>query len=1043
MKLSREILIILAFGFSNFCFGNELFNNSRVLQSIASDFGKKACIYGGWNDVWEKESCIPSTDMMGAQIIERFIGFGQLVDDGKILKYRCESENSIPCNTTIYGHVCTIDSLSAAEQIRDCKLRSDELYGENQFNWPSYKKYLENVFKDNKIDPSNYLEHLDNIYKESTKVIVDRCADSAAVYCDQSLISLSEEGKSVWFEKFCSKETCLEDIIDNIKTLEASAKDKRCLDISISSGTGSYCLDILDDLENNYEILSFGKRYSNFNEAGAQTGCRDTSLANKDDIGNFFSLKSSLDNINCSSEKIKSVEKQCGKDLKCALGSSLLTPLLLFEKEDPTKECLNYNNSCLSHVAGEFTKLAGLLFDGIWGLTKMAGRGIKTGAQKFMNLFLEDDDESSMKHLMLAEVSEDDEAFQSLMDDFPTAMRNLWQGFIGALNGWVKNDLLCQRWSGKPHLSKCLEPFAGWDCLSCGDRFNGGCAIIGAVVSEAIPAFLTGGATVAIKGGFGAAGKLTKFFKTPERFHSAGVVYLAKVKNKLDDLIPPIRPNLSTTYSGEHINKMKTLIKRARESRATSGIVKVSKGVGNGFSYTWSGTGKLLSLAAYPINNPLTQVSFNWGERFAQVFGRHLFNTKAPLTSASLSSSSKTISLNKELSEFDGFSNELKEVFITKADELSLSEESVTNFVRQLDKAPETIGETNRAINLLSFIDDYPDSVKVSVVKDFNHLLKEGIAPKNSAVLTRFLKEENSLKNFEANKRSEILTDLRAEYSGSITDNEIFDMASSQAKVLRTQKEKLLRQCKTGESSLKDEATLEKFKKFSTRANIITNMSAYLLTHLDQDIDKVWIEKLGWEFIASYIFGKIPGLIMSKVTGGTLNKAITEYTVAGSVDFIDSRLYGLYFGTSVAEAKKDLHAIIADKSNEEALNSLNSLIQKLSLDEEFTGLLKEVLKDEVETPVRNAAEEVLFQEIMNQDYQKTAGAYQTGNLADDRFQYNLMYNLAAAPKRIFVYNLISKSLCLGRPVSAMGIYFIDKVISSGLYFGGRRHLIGQ
>ncbi len=75
---------------------------------------------------------------------------------------------------------------------------------------------------------------------------------------------------------------------------------------------------------------------------------------------------------------------------------------------------------------------------------------------------------------------------------------DLLKGFIRSYFDMAKNAAACRKWSGIPLASTCVEPSPAWNCMSCAEKTQTVCALGGAVGSELVLAFFTGGAAGAV-----------------------------------------------------------------------------------------------------------------------------------------------------------------------------------------------------------------------------------------------------------------------------------------------------------------------------------------------------------------------------------------------------------------------------------------------------------------------------------------------------------------------------------------------------------------
>jgi hypothetical protein len=204
--------------------------------------------------------------------------------------------------------------------------------------------------------------------------------------------------------------------------------------------------------------------------------------------------------ISCSPEEIKEKNESCGKVWTCnALRSvmrvaDLSIPRILAKpiRKYASEKAEAINGGCLDEGKSDcikelVTTLAGSLMDtgkALWELTK-------AGASSLFNV---SDWFSSKSESMQAAAIQNKESVTSFLDSPGEWIMNLLNSLSSSVNSWVKSSVLCQEWSGEPHLSECVTPLASYDCIDCESQVNSVCSVAGAVISEVGIMALTAGA---------------------------------------------------------------------------------------------------------------------------------------------------------------------------------------------------------------------------------------------------------------------------------------------------------------------------------------------------------------------------------------------------------------------------------------------------------------------------------------------------------------------------------------------------------------------
>lgn len=343
-------------------------------------------------------------------------------------------------------------------------------------------------------------------------------------------------------------------------------------------------------------------------------------------------------NLSCTEPKKKAIKNQCPQDMNCALISSAmgvggyLAEMMVPQNAKP-KNCHMGDDSCATQLATGFLKAAVSFFEGAWDLMKMAGKKAGQKMGEFWTWVKGAENHSSTSQLAMAKASEDKGVFDMLVKDFPRTMKKIWTALVASLKEWMKTDILCQKWAGAPHFSKCLAPTQSFDCVSCKSMVNGLCAVSGVVLAEVVPAFLTGGLVTAAKYGASGATKIAKLFKVSgksltavknSRAAKSALASSAKVDNilKVSKGVKTAKVAVSSALSA--IKKyLMSPVRKAVKNSLTVMTESLKKGkafmadTGTGRVLVFSG--KTLKTSAkiilYPIDNPMTTFAFNQGQR--------------------------------------------------------------------------------------------------------------------------------------------------------------------------------------------------------------------------------------------------------------------------------------------------------------------------------------------------------------------------------------------------------------------------------------------
>lgn len=387
--------------------------------------------------------------------------------------------------------------------------------------------------------------------------------------------------------------------------------------------------------------------------------------------------------LSCTEPKKRQIRQSCGSDMNCVLISSALgvggylAQMLVPAKARP-KNCHLGNDSCATHLATGFLKSAFTFFKGAWDLLKMAGQKVKQQVNKFWSWVKGAEKHSSTSQLALAKSSKDPSVFKMILKDFPGTMKKIWGAFVGAINDWLKNKVFCQKWSGTPQFSRCLEPTDSFDCIPCKTMVTGLCTVSGTIVAEIVPAFLTGGLVTAAKYGISGASKISKVF----RVSNAGMKAMQKSRigkvalqssGKLDDALRLSKgihaAKIAVQTSLSAINKyllsptrklLKTSFTVLSNSIKKSNMYLASSPAGKYLSFTGTAAKTGLKVVLYPIDNPMTVLAYKSGIRtFESVLklGSPRLGTKTFVTSSVIQKNGQLESVLARLDRAKGAPN--------------------------------------------------------------------------------------------------------------------------------------------------------------------------------------------------------------------------------------------------------------------------------------------------------------------------------------------------------------------------------------------------
>lgn len=449
----------------------------------------------------------------------------------------------------------------------------------------------------------------------------------------------------------CLADDCFDSLIQEAQFLEQILVTEQCLpswqeesDLEVFFQDHIFsddCIDYMNQLEQNASARErLLNEIEDFQRAHAGQ-CHD------DSIGPFTMMSGLLASfgeveaeLNCDPEYLASQREGCLQDFMCALANNFgannrFTARVIDLDSLLGPDCDPVNDLCLTQLATAFSRSVLFFFEGMWDLLKMAGSGIRSMGQSAWGWMRGGEDHTSTAQLAMAQASEDEGVFRMLVDDFPAAMRNLWNAISTALETWIKENVFCQQWEGVAYYSECLEPARGFDCLSCKQMINGLCSAGGIFVAEVIPAFVTGGIVAGIKHGANAAATISRSVRISdnarEAIRSSSLArYAERSGRSINSTSQRIGQSALIRYSQRGLTSIAQSLRHSLDSASAiyhryihhnltqsftqSGAYRVITEAGaRGVQMGQSGARYTFKAVLYPIDNPMTRRAYEMG----------------------------------------------------------------------------------------------------------------------------------------------------------------------------------------------------------------------------------------------------------------------------------------------------------------------------------------------------------------------------------------------------------------------------------------------
>ena len=165
---------------------------------------------------------------------------------------------------------------------------------------------------------------------------------------------------------------------------------------------------------------------------------------------------------------------------------------------------------------------------------------------------------------------------------------DFFSNIYNSTNKWIKSSVLCQKWSGTPHMSTCEEPLQSYDCLDCEDKVNGICSAVGVIASEVGVMVLTAGtgtvASVGAKVGAKVFSEVSKkaALKIKQKTPKLAGNIMARVDNKyVKGTVKYTAGAVKKTHKAllTSINAFRARAQKMKETKTVAAVTKATKKV--------------------------------------------------------------------------------------------------------------------------------------------------------------------------------------------------------------------------------------------------------------------------------------------------------------------------------------------------------------------------------------------------------------------------------------------------------------------------------
>jgi hypothetical protein len=315
-----------------------------------------------------------------------------------------------------------------------------------------------------------------------------------------------------------------DDILSSIKTLqkeleEDSSDFKRVCENGIEITQGIYCKNLAIRIKKSTELIpQLIQRLDKMNSTSDCVNCSSTNATPGMQVQSLTVLEVAKE-ASCTDEEKKKNSSLCNEEVMCSIASTVFTGTIGFAEMLGLKpqNCLSSQNSCVTNIISTLVESLLSLVTGIWDLLGHFVDWTKDKLNEFWNYVSQVEDKTSDAQHLINNMSEND--LKQVQDDpiqwITNLAGNMWQG----LKQWMKDDIFCEKWSGFPRKSQCLQPSSGFECMSCRTMISGTCSVAGVVLAEILPAFISGGTACLVARAASGADEFAAFIKASQSYN--------------------------------------------------------------------------------------------------------------------------------------------------------------------------------------------------------------------------------------------------------------------------------------------------------------------------------------------------------------------------------------------------------------------------------------------------------------------------------------------------------------------------------------------
>lgn len=738
------------------------------------------------------------------------------------------------------------------------------------------------------------------------------------------------------------------------------------------------------------------------------------------------------------------------------------------------KKCSRPGNSCLTNL---FKGVWDSLFTSVKGMWTLVSGAAKLGANAVKGaynyavdsigkLFSNVEDKTTEK--MMAAQKLPNSSLQKFKEDPLLFVKNMVKSLYDSVIKGIKTNYGCEKWSGTPHVSKCLVPMSNWKCGNCNQKLNVVCGVVGFGAGEIVTAFFTGGAV--------AVGKTVAL--TSVKLGAKGVSKLSPMMSKF----PKVTYQKSSTQlakeaaiQGAKATYAKSLIawekfnglKAVAEIKKASGKV-ASKVKGAGIVVGQNKSVQVISKASEYAAKPFTSYIGLMNQAFGRGYGK--------VDDALLRMTHKTSLVQASKVESTGAaSTRAVEPARPIAPKVNSNERHLRMETGKHDK--EALDEI---MNLTK--DKLDDPVKFHYVMDRLEEVKLLPIEKRSGIVIDISKNIN---NWNSKTPEVQLAQIRYEKLIRETQkqnsklkkekpNLSIDERHKEAQVIAFQKRSRSLELKHLCTATTPSIASGKAGALYSSANLSMTVGltgiTYAAANWEKEKNSDWAKRLGYEVFMAYLISKWGSKIATNQASTVAGKVASGYVMNFKISMIESAAYGAFFSNDKEAAKKSIEKIANSPHFEEDIKKLEEYVEKRSRIEDFVDATNDAYREVVSALMGRRIEDITPAELKNikqdafkdpatierlmdlvgdQAYSEEMKGDTYGSKMADRLAFDTEWGLHAVPRGVIMGMITYQAVCrnIDNPLKALLAFGViqgtNKAASSLIYFNLKADQINQ